>query len=249
MGSGDLRPSQPWMLKGEKLIKSQVKVNSVLRYTSLFFCWQLYCLVGISSTGNSSCFPLGKPAETESRYPTYGTGLVFYFMDYEIFNVRMNINACDCTWGCTAHRKRVCTASWLWEKNPFPHRGNRSDISGVTVQRSASWTISPPFKSDVELTGKKEKERQNSWQQAKHSKLYSNLLQAWWFWILGRMDLNFCVRGTRAWGCSEEWADDRVSMMTLPAEEGGEEHSVTLFLDYYYYEPVMWYDRATEEWV
>ena len=21
------------------------------------------------------------------------------------------------------HRKRVCTESWLWEKNPFPHRG------------------------------------------------------------------------------------------------------------------------------
>ena len=44
-------------------------------------------------------------------------------MDYGIFNMRSDVNACDCTRGCTGTRKRVCTESWLWEKNPLPHRG------------------------------------------------------------------------------------------------------------------------------
>ena len=33
-----------------------------------------------------------------------------------------NVNACDCTRGCTDTCKRVCTENWLWEKNPLPHR-------------------------------------------------------------------------------------------------------------------------------
>ena len=44
-------------------------------------------------------------------------------MDYGMFNVHTNVNACDCTRGCTDTRKRVCTESWHWEKNPLPHRG------------------------------------------------------------------------------------------------------------------------------
>ena len=69
---------------------------------------QLYCSNGISPMENSGCFPRGKPAETESRNPTYGAWWVFYCfynppnsdMDYRIFNVRTNVNACDCAWGC-----------------------------------------------------------------------------------------------------------------------------------------------------
>ena len=34
--------------------------------------------------------------------------------------MRTDVNTCDCTRG---HRKRVFTESWLWEKNPLPHRG------------------------------------------------------------------------------------------------------------------------------
>ena len=44
-------------------------------------------------------------------------------MDYGIFNVRIDVNACGCTRGCTDTCKRVCTESRLWEKNPLPHRG------------------------------------------------------------------------------------------------------------------------------
>ena len=42
---------------------------------------------------------------------------------FGIFNVRTDVNACDCTRGLYGHRKRVCTESELWEKNSLPHRG------------------------------------------------------------------------------------------------------------------------------
>ena len=39
---------------------------------------QLYCSTGISTIGKfSGCFPLGKPAATDSCYPTYGASWVF----------------------------------------------------------------------------------------------------------------------------------------------------------------------------
>ena len=44
-------------------------------------------------------------------------------MDYRIFNVSTDVNACNCTRRCTDTRKRVCTESWLWEENPLLHRG------------------------------------------------------------------------------------------------------------------------------
>ena len=53
--------------------------------------------------------PRGKPAATESGYPTYGACWMFLClhnppnsdMDYGIFNVRTDVNACDCARGCT----------------------------------------------------------------------------------------------------------------------------------------------------
>ena len=64
---------------------------------------------GISSIRNSGCLPRGKPAATESRYPTHGACWVFHCfhnppnsdMDYGIFNVRADVDACDCIRGCT----------------------------------------------------------------------------------------------------------------------------------------------------
>ena len=40
-----------------------------------------------------------------------------------IFNVRTDVDACDCTRGLYGHCKTVCTGRCLWEKNPLPHRG------------------------------------------------------------------------------------------------------------------------------
>ena len=45
--------------------------------------------------------------------------------------------------GVYGHRKRVCTESWLWEKNPLPHRGIRTHVSGVTVRCSNQLSYIP----------------------------------------------------------------------------------------------------------
>ena len=43
-------------------------------------------------------------------------------MDYGIFNVRTDVNACDCTRECT-DTVRESALKDNWEKNPLPHRG------------------------------------------------------------------------------------------------------------------------------
>ena len=42
------------------------------------------------------------------------------------FNMRTDIDACDCTRGLYGPCKRVYAESWLWEKNPLPHQGLKS---------------------------------------------------------------------------------------------------------------------------
>ena len=56
-------------------------------------------------------------------------------MDYRIFIMHTDVNACDLTWGCT-DTERVCTEGWLWEENPLLHQGNRTCISNMRVWRS-----------------------------------------------------------------------------------------------------------------
>ena len=84
----------------------------LLLYSFFFFfgCFlKLYLFNGISPVRNSGCFPRGKPAAAKSRYPTCGACWVFQCfhnppnsdMDYSIFNVHTDVNACDCARGCT----------------------------------------------------------------------------------------------------------------------------------------------------
>ena len=40
-----------------------------------------------------------------------------------LFNVHTDVNAWGCTQRVYGHRKRVCTESWIWEKNPLHRRG------------------------------------------------------------------------------------------------------------------------------
>ena len=95
------------------------------------FFKQLYCRNGIPPLGNSVCFPQGKPAVTESRYPTYGLWWVFLWfrnllnfdMDYKICNVRTDVNACDCTRGCTDTVRESALKIDSGRKIPCPHRG------------------------------------------------------------------------------------------------------------------------------
>ena len=104
----------------------------------MFFCVCVFFTTVLShwdfSQENFGCFPRGKPAVTESSYPTYGACWVFLFfhnslnsdMDYRIFIMRTDFHVCGCTWGMYGHRYRVCTESWLWEKNPLLHQGMES---------------------------------------------------------------------------------------------------------------------------
>ena len=68
--------------------------------------------------------------QQEQRYPVLTVQAVFACVQTKvwlpilgIFNVRTDVSACDYTRGLCGHRKRVCTESCLWEKNPLPHRG------------------------------------------------------------------------------------------------------------------------------
>ena len=119
-----------------------------------FYFLQLYCFNAIFPMGNPGCFHWLKPAATGSCYPTYCACWVFYCfhnppnfdMDYRLFHVRTDVNACDCTRGCTDTRKRVCTESWLWEKNPSPHRGIEPASAAWRSGALTNWAISPsPF--------------------------------------------------------------------------------------------------------
>ena len=40
-----------------------------------------------------------------------------------LFNMHTNVDACNCAQGLYGHHNRVCAESWLWKKNPLPHRG------------------------------------------------------------------------------------------------------------------------------
>ena len=46
--------------------------------------------------------------------------------------------------GGVQHRKRVCTESWLWEKNPLPHQGIKSAPAEWQSDVPTNWTTSHP---------------------------------------------------------------------------------------------------------
>ena len=87
---------------------------------------------GISPMGTSGCFPRGKASCDRVALPNLRCTLGVFsvsvihrtvtIMDYRIFNVLTDVNACDCTRGCTK-AVRECTDRWLWEKNPLKHHG------------------------------------------------------------------------------------------------------------------------------
>ena len=64
-------------------------------------------------------------------------------MDYRIFNVRTGVNTYDCTQGCTDTRKRVCTESWLWKKNPLLHLGIEPASVAWWSDALTDWATSP----------------------------------------------------------------------------------------------------------
>ena len=94
-------------------------------------------------------------------------------MDYGVFNVRMDTNASNCTWGMHRH-VRVCTESWPWEKNPLQHKGNRTYLSGILVRCSTNRATSPHLEIWQE---KFEKKKKVVWKEG--SPLMMNSLSGW----------------------------------------------------------------------
>ena len=75
-------------------------------------------------------FPRGKPAATESRYPTMHAVCVSVSVIHRPLTWTLaNLTCAHILVHATAHGgvrtgcKEVCSESWLWEKNPLPHRG------------------------------------------------------------------------------------------------------------------------------
>ena len=75
----------------------------------LFLFYNYIVPLGFLPWEFSGCFLRGKPAATESRYPTYDACWLFqcvhnppkFDTDYRILNVRTYAYACNCTRGCT----------------------------------------------------------------------------------------------------------------------------------------------------
>ena len=74
-----LSPSLSLSLSLSLFLSLSLSLSLFLSLTFFFFfcLLQLYYPNGITPVGNSGCLPRGKPAATESRYPTYGACWVF----------------------------------------------------------------------------------------------------------------------------------------------------------------------------
>ena len=115
-------PHYAWKRHSEPTPTSLGQVCTRVFFLIFFFTFyflQLCCPNRISPMGNSGCLPQGKPAATESRYPTYGACWVFQcchdppnsYMGYGIFNVHTYLNACDYTRGCIVTVKKKSLAA------------------------------------------------------------------------------------------------------------------------------------------
>ena len=122
------------------------KVFKIFYYFS-----QLYCPNEISPMGNSGWFPRESQLR-QSRYLTYGACWVFYCfhnppnsgMDYRIFNMHSDVNACDCTQGCTDTAESL---HWILTGRKIPRcTGESTCVSRVPVWCSTNWATPPlPF--------------------------------------------------------------------------------------------------------
>ena len=88
--------------------------------------------------GNSGCFPRWKLAATKSYYPTNGACWVFFQcfhnpsnsdMDYRVFNVRTDVNACKCTRGMYGHAGESLHWNLTLGEKSLAAPGNRTCVS------------------------------------------------------------------------------------------------------------------------
>ena len=96
----------------------------------LFFTFtflQLYCSIGISLMGNWVAFPReSQLQQSRATQPTVHAGCFSFSTIQRTLTWTtgsLTCATCNCTRGCKDTHKRVCTESWLWEKNPLLHQG------------------------------------------------------------------------------------------------------------------------------
>ena len=109
----------------EKKIKDRDLVTVTFSlFTTVLSQWDFsHGKFGSLSPGKASC-------DRVPHFPTYGACWMFYCfhnppnsdMDYGIFNVRTDVNACNCT-RCVRTHVRESAVKDDREKNPLPHRG------------------------------------------------------------------------------------------------------------------------------
>ena len=110
------------------------KIKSTFFSTSLFLAGNLGCLTWVKHSSHKSgathsyccvqCFCV----QTMVWLPVIPV--------FGIFNMRTDVDACDCTKRLYRHHKRACTGRWVWAKNPqIPWR--TGDLKPVLVVHQA----------------------------------------------------------------------------------------------------------------
>ena len=110
------------------------------RNTSVFFLlifFQLFCPKWDFSHGKFGWLSPGKASCDRVKLPYLRCILgVLEFhnppkseMDYMIFNVDTDVNACDCIRGCTDTIRESALKFWLWEKHPLLHKRIQSVLA------------------------------------------------------------------------------------------------------------------------
>ena len=91
-------------------------------------------------------YPFLQLCEVFSRVQT----MVYSCQCWRFLKVRTYVDACDCTRGLYEHRKRDCTESWLWEKNPLPQQRDsnlRLYYAWLSSRTLYQLSFSPPLHS------------------------------------------------------------------------------------------------------
>ena len=102
-------------------VRAECTVNQLM-YT--FLCNFIFIFISVLShwdfsRGKFRLLSQGKGSCERVALPTFGACWMFKCfhnppnsdIDYRVFNVGADVNACDCTRGCADTRKRVCTES------------------------------------------------------------------------------------------------------------------------------------------
>ena len=145
-GSGGNEPEYPKKIPRNQPRKGIMRRKNRPFLSTILYFLQLFCPSGISPVGNLGCLPRGKPAATESRYPTYGACWVFLCfhnppnsdVGYGIFNVRTDVNARNCTHGRTDTDTVRESALKVESRRKIPCRTRESNRVGDVPVRCSS---------------------------------------------------------------------------------------------------------------